>query len=187
MNESRFIQWKQSNPSAYDELLARRRQRYAADEAARQRQLAHNAAWREKQKKLKGRKKRVPNPKFFMLEGRDVECWTISRVAEFLGVSKQTIANLESVGTIPMNHYVCENGRRWWPAAFVRWIKPFFEARFTSDVPGISAQEFHRRVWTGWAEEQVRGEIPVIASLNSPEATVDDEDDGRECSENTDL
>jgi hypothetical protein len=184
MNDSRFIQWKTSNPDGYDELLKRRRQKYAEDEAARQRQLAHNAAWREKQKQRKSRK-RVPSPRFFMLEGRDVECWTVSRAAEFLGVSKQTITNLESDGTIPLNHHICESGRRWWPAAFVRWLKPYFEARFVPDAPGISAQEFHRRVWTGWAEAHVGGAIPVIATLNSPEATVDEDDDGQECSENT--
>lgn len=162
MNESRFIQWKTSNPTGYDELLRRRRQKYALDEEARRRQLAHNAAWREKQKKLRSRKRSAPNPKVVLVAGREVECWSIGRAADYLGVSKQTITNLEEVGTIPLNH-ICEKGRRWWPASFIQWLAPFFSARFPAEGPGISAQEFHRRVWTGWAEEQVRGEIPVIA------------------------
>jgi hypothetical protein len=162
MNESRFIQWKQSNPEGYDELLRRRRKNYADNEEARRRQLAHNAAWREKQK-IKPHRRRTPNPKMIEVDGLSVECWSIGLAAEHLGVSKQTITNLESVGTIPLNHHICESGRRWWPASFIEWLKPFFEARFTTDFPAISAQEFHRRVWTAWAEEQVRGVIPVIA------------------------
>lgn len=162
MSESRFIQWRQSNPSGYDELLRRRRKKYASDEAARRRQLEHSAAWREKQR-IRKSQKRVPRPKILLFDGREEECWSIGRTAEFLGVSKQTIANMETFGTIPTNHYVGRGGRRWWPASFVVWLKPFFLARFPSNLPGISAQELHRRVWTGWAEERVRRAIPIVA------------------------
>ena len=162
MNESRFVQWRKANPVAYDELLRRRREKYADNPDAREKQLKQNAAWRAKQKKRKTRKKRTPRPRQFRIGERVIECWSIGRTAEFLGVSKQTITNLESLGTIPTNHHVCASRRRWWPATYVQWLKPFFEARFTTDGTGISAQEFHRRVWTAWGEEQVRGEIPVI-------------------------
>ena len=165
MNESKFVQWCNSNPVGYAELLRRRRKKYANDDDAREKQLAHNAAWREKQKKRKTSKKRTPQPKTFTINDQPVECWSIGRTAEFLGVSKQTVPNLEDTSTIPTNHYVCPSRRRWWPAEFIRWIKPFFESRFPSEGQGISAQEFHRRVWTGWGEEQVRGVVPVVGTL----------------------
>lgn len=163
MSNSKFVQWCASNPDGYAELLSRRRKNYADDEDARKRQLAHNAAWREKQKQRKSRKKRTPKPKMFTINGQNVECWSVGRMTEFLGISKQTITNLEDSGTIPTNHYVCPSRRRWWPAAFVHWMRPFFQSRFPAEGSGISAQEFHRRVWTGWGEEQVRGAIPIMA------------------------
>lgn len=174
MNEqSKFVQWRISNPTAYDELLRRRREKYAEDATTRKKQLEHNAAWREKQKRKRTRKKRLPSPKFFTIGGRPIECWSIGRAADYLGVSKQTITNLEEMGTIPTNHYVCESRRRWWPVLFVRWLKPFFKSRFPAEGTGISAQEFHRRVWTAWGEEQVRGVVPVIAVS---EEDVDEQD-----------
>lgn len=167
MNESRFVQWKNSNPAAYNELLQRRRKKYASDPAAREKQLAYNAAWREKQKR-KARRSRAPRSRMIEIDGNQVECWSVSSTANFLGVSKQTITNLEFLGTIPTNHYVCPTSRhRFWPALYVKWLKPFFDTRFPENGPGIPAREFHRRVWTAWGEEQVRGVIPVIATTAS--------------------
>jgi len=164
MSNSRFIQWKESNPSGYDDLLRRRRTKYADSEEARKRQLGHNANWREKQrqKKSKQRKSHIPKPRQIEIGGATVECWSVGHVASYLGVSKQTISNLEDNGSIPTNHFLDSNRRRWWPASFVHWLSPFFNARFEV---GISAQEFHRRVWTGWTEEQMRGVVPVVGAL----------------------
>ena len=160
MSESRFIQWKTSNPESYAEMLRKRRVRYNEDESARLRQLEHNRNWRKKQrdKQQSTPKKRTPKPKFFDVSGAFVEFWSVGRTVEFLGIDKKTIANLEDNGSIPINHYTAPNRRRWWPAEFVYWLKPFFAARKI----GISAKEFHRRVWIGWSEEQTRDAVPVI-------------------------
>lgn len=182
MNESKFVRWRKANPTAYDELLRRRRQSYQNDEEARRKQLAANAAWRKKQKKQKKRQTRargLPKPKLLYVGGQPVEFWSVGRSASFLGVSKQTITNLENLGTIPVNHYVCESSRhRWWPADFVRWLKPFFQTRFPAEGAGISAQEFHRRVWTAWGEEQVRGVIPVVTTSKVTEEPNEDSAEG---------
>jgi len=157
-NQSRFLQWKTNNPDSYEELLQRRKKRYRESEEFRQRQLKHTADWREKQRRDKQPKKRTPKPRNFQIDGSQVECWSAGRTADFLGVDKKTVTNLEKNGTIPTNHVVAPNRRRWWPAEFVQWLKPFFDVR----KGGISAQELHRRVWIGWSEEQVRGVIPVV-------------------------
>ena len=175
MTDSKFVQWRTSNPVGYDELLRRRRKNYADDEEARRTQLAHNAAWRKKQKGRKTATKRTPHPKTFEINGQNVECWSIGRAADYLGVSKQTITNLETSDTIPTNHHICKSNRRWWPATFVEWVKPFFESRFPAEGSGISAQEFHRRVWIGWSEEQVRGVVPTVSTLKVTEDK-DDQD-----------
>jgi len=161
---NRYIQWKTNNPASYEEVLRRRRERYAESNAYRSRQLSHTADWRSKQKTAKKKKKkpprkRTPKPKMFRVDDIQVECWSAGRTAEFLDVDKKTITNLEHAGTIPTNHLVTANGRRWWPAEFVAWLRQFFEERKL----GIPAQEFHRRVWIGWSEEQVRGIIPVVS------------------------
>lgn len=155
---NRYIQWKTNNPGAYKELLRRRKKRYRENEEFRTRQLQHTADWREKKRQDKHPRKRTPKPKDFQINGTQVECWSAGRTADFLGVDKKTVTNLEKNGTIPTNHVVALNRRRWWPVEFVRWLKPFFDARKS----GTSAQELHRRVWIGWSEEQVRGVIPVI-------------------------
>jgi len=165
MNNSRFIQWRQSNPSAYDELLARRREKYANSEEAREKQLRHNANWRKKQKQKKATKERKARPrqrkpKIIEIDDVPVAFWSVGRVADFLGLHKRTLAVLEQTGTIPINRFKDKNGHRWWPVDFVYWLKPYFDARYGKE--GISAREFHRRVWTGWSEEQARGVIPVI-------------------------
>lgn len=177
MNQNRYIQWKSNNPNSYEEVLRRRRERYADDEAYRQSQLQHTAEWREKQRKDKSKKqkrrilgKRTPKPKFFLVDDHQIECWSAGRTAEFLEVDKKTITNLEQSGTIPTNRIVADNRHRWWPANFVRWLKPYFEQRKSE----ISAQEFHRRVWIGWSEEQVRGIIPVVSGDLLREETSDD-------------
>jgi len=81
-------------------------------------------------------------------------------MADFLGVTKKTITNLENSGTIPTNHLISTNNHRWWPAEFVEWLQPFFAAR----KAGITAQEFHRRVWVSWSEELSRGIIPIVTN-----------------------
>jgi hypothetical protein len=174
MNENRYIQWKTNNPDSYEEVLRRRRERYAENEAYRNRQLQHTAEWREKQRKDKSKKKksvgkRTPKPKIFEIAGHQIECWSAGRTAEFLGVDKKTITNLEERGTIPINHFVAPNRRRWWPASFVRWIQPYFEQK-----PEIPVEEFHRRVWIGWSEERVRGVIPVISGDSLGKDSSDD-------------
>ena len=178
MSPNRYIQWKTNNPDSYEEVLRRRRERYRKDEDYREAQLRHAADWREKQRKRgkkskkrrKTQSKRTPQPKLFPIDGRRVECWSAGRTADFLGVDKKTVRNLERKGTIPVNHLVAPNGHRWWPASFVRWLKPYFEQRKS----GTSAQEFHRRVWIGWSEEQVRGFIPVVSGDSLREVTSDD-------------
>jgi translation initiation factor 2 beta subunit (eIF-2beta)/eIF-5 len=168
---NRYIQWKTNNPDSYKEVLRRRRERYAENEEFRERQLQHTTEWRVKQRKSKkGSKKRTPKPKIFELGGHQIECWSAGRTAEFLDVDKKTVTNLEKSGTIPTNHVVADNRRRWWPASFVRWLAPYFEQRKSE----ISAQEFHRRVWIGWSEEQVRGIIPVVSGDLLREETSDD-------------
>lgn len=168
MTDSKFVHWRRANPTAYDELLRRRREKYQSDLDAREKQLAANAAWRSKQKRLEQkqqRKRKLPRAKVLYLNGAPVEFWSIGRAASYLNVSKQTITNLEQLGTIPINHYVCPSSRhRWWPARFVQWLRPFFDVRFPEAGQGISAQEFHRRVWTSWGEEQVKGVIQVVAT-----------------------
>lgn len=165
MTVNRYVQWKTNNPDSYEELMRRRKKRYRENEEVRQRQLQHAANWREKQrKKKKLPQKRTPKPKVFGVGGTTIECWSAGRTAEFLGVDKKTITNLEKNGSIPVNHLVAHNRRRWWPAAFVRWLLPYFEAR----KEGTSAQEFDRRVWIGWSEEQVRGVMPLVGKNLAP-------------------
>jgi len=168
---NRYVQWKINNPSSYEEVLRRRRKRYQENEDYRSRQLQHTAEWREKQKKAskKASVKRPLKPKMFEVCGHQVECWSAGRVAAFLGVDKKTVVNLEDNGSIPINHIIAANRRRWWPARFVQWLKPFFDQRKS----GISAQEFHRRVWIGWSEEQVRGVMPVVSGDLLREETSD--------------
>jgi len=175
MSQNRYVQWKTNNPDAYEEVLRRRRKRYSESEDYRQRQLQHTAEWREKQRKSRKKKKkavgkRTPKPKVFSISGLQIECWSAGRMAEFLEVDKKTIINLEKGGSIPINRVTAPNRRRWWPAEFVRWLKPYFEQRKTE----ISAQEFHRRVWIGWSEEQVRGVIPTVSGDLLREETSDD-------------
>ena len=158
MNMNRYVQWKTNNPDSYEEVLRRRRERYRASDEYRERQLQHTAEWRKKQRKKQKAVKNLPKPKLFNVNGHAVECWSAGRVAYFLDVDKKTITNLEERGSIPTNHLVAPNRHRWWPAEFIRWIKPYFEQKSE-----ISAEEFTRRVWIGWSEEQVRGVIPVIS------------------------
>jgi len=171
--QNRYIQWKTNNPDSYQEVLRRRRERYAKEATFRERQLQLTAEWREKEKRKKNSSKkrgsRLPKPKLFEIDGALVECWSAGRTAQFLGVDKKTITNLEERGTIPTNHIVAPNRHRWWPAAFVCWLKPFFDQK--SD--GIPTEEFHRRVWTGWSEEQVCGMIPVVSGDSLREEPVD--------------
>ena len=168
---NRYVQWKTNNPDSYEEVLRRRRERYAESEAYRTRQLQHTAEWRGKQKtKEKPPSKRTPKPKMFRVNDIQVECWSAGRTADFLNVVKKTITNLEKAGTIPTNHLVAANGRRWWPAEFVIWLSRFFEERKS----GIPAEEFHRRVWIGWSEEQVRGIIPVVSGDSLRKDSSDD-------------
>jgi hypothetical protein len=175
-NQNRYIQWKTNNPDSYKELLRRRRERYKRNEEYRKRQLQHTAAWRKRKGKEGVTKKRTPKPKIFQVGEQEVECWSAGRTADFLNVDKKTISNLEKSGAIPTNHLVSANRRRWWPAEFVQWLKPYFVAR----KAGISAQEFHRRVWIGWSEEQVRGAIPVVLGEFLPqESSGDDQVEGK--------
>jgi hypothetical protein len=169
---NRYVQWKKNNPDSYKEVLRRRRERYREDEEFKQSQLQHTADWRKKQKRKKRKKagKRLPKPKLFMIEDRKIECWSAGRTAQFLGVAKNTLTNLEKAGTIPTNHLVDPtNRRRWWPAEFVRWIQPYFEEKSE-----ISPEEFLRRVWIGWSEEQIRGIIPVVSGDSLRKGEVDD-------------
>lgn len=173
MSNSRYVQWKTNNPDSYEEVLRRRRERYNKNADYRKRQLQHTAEWRDKQKtKLlkKSANKRLPKPKVFVINDAQVECWSAGRTADYLGVDKKTITNMERSGTIPTNHTVESNRRRWWPAEFVIWLGPFFEERKSR----ISAQEFHRRVWIGWSEEQIRGIIPVVSGDSSRKDSSDD-------------
>lgn len=168
----RYIQWKTNNPDSYEEVLRRRRERYQQDEEYRKSQLQHAAEWREKkrrERKKAKKRKRTPKPRLFLFEDRQIECWSAGRTAEFLGVDKKTITNLEKSGTIPLNHGVAANKHRWWPANYVRWLKTFFEEK--AEIP---AQEFSRRVWIGWSEEQVRGVIPMVSGGLLREVASDD-------------
>jgi hypothetical protein len=167
---SRFIRWRMTDPDAYQRHLEDRKKRYAEDEEFRESQLRYNAAWREKKKKKNSKKpavKRPRKPRTLDVNGKKVEFWSVGRMANTLGVCNRTITNLEKVGSIPINHLL-DKRRRWWPADFVLWLKPFFEARQN----GISAQEFHRRVWTGWTEAQIAG---VVTALSPERSELDGE------------
>jgi len=163
MHTSRFIQWREANPEGYEALLRRRRESYRTDEERRRRQLKHNANYRKKMRRKKAAearkgKPRQRKPKYFTINGEQVKCWSVGRTAAYLGINKRTITALENEGRIPLNRFVDQNNHRWWPVEFVRWLKPFFDAR----KEGVSAREFHRRVWIDWSEEQSRGVVPVV-------------------------
>ena len=179
MNVSRFVQWRNNNPQGYEALLHRRRESYQTDEDRRLKQLQHNANYRKKVKSRAGEQKRSPRqrkPKIMLLNNRSVEFWSVGRMAAHLGISKRTITALEDEGRIPINRYVDQNNHRWWPAEFVRWLKPFFDAR----KDGVSAREFHRRVWIGWSEEQARGVVPMVGTGIDAEETDGDSTEGHE-------
>jgi len=168
MSNSRFLRWKNSNPESYARALERRKKRYADDEvfAERRREAVRKSVRNKKKRGPKPLKPRLfPHP----CTGEMIEHWSVGVCADFWGVSKRQIANLEAKGSIPINRHVTSSGRRWWPAAYAKWLKPFFDLRTSRE---ISAKEFSRRVWDGWPEAVAFGIVP---NLN---AEVEDDNNG---------
>lgn len=155
MTASRFVRWWQANRETVNE---RRRAKYKNDKEFREKERA-----RKRFNPQQGRKRRFPKPKIYYHKGEPIILWSVGRVAEYLGISKRTIANLESKGSIPTNRVVDDLRRRWWPEAYVKWLKPFVDHRKSKE---ITAREFSRRVWNGWRQALATGTFPVLSEVN---------------------
>jgi hypothetical protein len=162
MSTSRFLRWKNSNPDTYQKHLDRRKKRYAEDEAfaEKRREFVRKSVLKKKKRGPRPIKPRLfPHPH----TGEMIEHWSVGVCADYWGVSKRQIANLESKGSIPINRHVTSTGRRWWPAAYAKWLKPFFDLRTSRE---ISAKEFSRRVWEEWPEAIASGLVPNLNAEN---------------------
>lgn len=102
--------------------------------------------------------RRYPKPRLMDINGEMIELWSIGRVADYLGLAKRTLANYEARNMIPVNRRTDSNGRRWWPAPYVKWIKPMVDSRLSGE---ISAQEFSERVWEGW--QTAKFHLPIVS------------------------
>ena len=154
--ESRFVRWWRQNPDKAGEIKRRRRVAYAEDPLIREHAKVAKAAYRRRKRARGGIPRR---PKLFPFRGQMIEIWSVGVTADFLGVHKRTLCLLEQKKRIPINHLVDEAGHRWWPAEFIRWLRPLFDLRHTKS---ISAQEFSRRVSEEWKSEIQLGQIPVL-------------------------
>ena len=162
MNESRFVRWWQDNPEKAEAIKKRRRDKYAADKEFQESERRRKREAYAKQNNPTG--SRLPKPKVYFYKNMVIELWSVGTIAKFLGIHKRTISGLESRGAIPTNRLVDDNGRRWWPADYAQWLKPYFALRQTGS---LSAQEFSERVWNDWKTELERGLIPVLCEENN--------------------
>jgi len=153
--ESRFVRWWKANPERAEEIKKRRRDAYS-DPLAKEVAAVKRAEYKRRRQ---ARGKTPRKPKLFPFRGKMIELWAVGAVADSLQINKRTLGLMEAQGRIPLNHLLDESGHRWWPAAFVDWLKPFFELRRTRQ---ISTQEFLHRVSEGWQHEIKRGVIPVL-------------------------
>ncbi len=175
MSTGRFLRWKTSNPDTYRRHLDRRKKRYAEDEAFREKRKAAarlsalKAANKKRKRGPKPLKPRLfPNP----ATGEMIEHWSVGVCADHWGIAKRTIAHLEANESIPVNRHVTSTGRRWWPVAYAKWLKPFFDLRTSRE---ISAKEFSRRVWEEWPKAIALGLVP---NLNAEEEDGKDDREG---------
>lgn len=155
---SKFTKWWQDNPDKAEEIRSRRREKYANNTKVRDKELE-----RKRKDYLRSKTsstKRFPKPKLHWFKDRLIELWSVGATAEFLGVHKRTLSGLELKGTIPKNRLVDDNGRRWWPETYVKWLKPYFSERQTEK---LTAQEFSLRVWNDWKLALEQDQIPNIA------------------------
>ena len=143
---SRFKRWWDNNPDKAEEIRRRRRERYAENAESE----------RRRKRKERARKssvvKRYPRPRLFTHNGELVEAWSVGRVADYWGIHKRTNSSLESREAIPINKFIDENKRRWWPVDFVEWLKPYFDLRSSKK---ITPREFTKRVWNDWTSADV--------------------------------
>ena len=159
MTISRFVQWWQSNPKKAEEIKRRRREKYK-----------ENGGRPKPQDK---KTPRLPKPRVYHHEGVPVVIWPVGRVAQYLGIHKRTLAKLEARGAIPTNRVIDDNRWRWWPEAYVKWLKPFMDERKTRE---ITPQEFSRRVWNGWRQALASNVFPVLSEAQTHDQRQDQRD-----------
>ncbi len=165
MSTSRFMRWRSSNPESYARALARRKKRYAddADFRERRQEMTRQSVLKKKKRGPKPLKPRLfPHPH----TGEMIEHWSVGVCADYWGISKRQISNLEAKGSIPINRHVTSTGRRWWPAAYAEWLKPFFDLRTSRE---ISAKVFSQRVMEEWPEAVASGLVPDLNAEGADE------------------
>lgn len=145
---SRFVEWWKNNPEKAEEIRRRRRERY--------RQYRDRELERKRVSRVADRQ-RLPKPKTVTVDDLQVELWSVGRTSKFLGIHKRTLAGLEARRAIPINRITDSRGRRWWPADFVKWLKPYFDLKNSKK---ITAREFRSRVSNDWKLAIVQ--FPVI-------------------------
>ena len=155
MSSSRFSRWWQNSPAKAEEIKRRRRERYNKDpEKERERKRLAYAKI-----KKQSDKKNLPRPRIVWIKDDPIQVWSVGVTASFLNIHKRTLTSLESKGSIPINRSVDDNGRRWWPELYVKWLQPYFILRQSGR---LTAQEFSNRVWNDWKAELKTGKIPVL-------------------------
>ena len=159
MTASRFVRWwsDPKNQAKVDQIKAYRSTPEYKERERQRKKLA--------QQRKKGLAK-LPKPRVYHFKDQDYIIWSVGRVAHCLGVHKRTISNLERKSTIPTNRITDSNNRRWWPASYIRWLKPYFDLKNSGD---ISSKEFSRRVWKDWRQAVAAGVFPVLAEVKHDE------------------
>lgn len=153
MKVSRFVSRYNSDPEFRARVLEQKRQRRQDPEVAAKeaeaRRLRRQRAQEEAEETAERSTRGPARPKFVYINGLRLEMWSSGRTAEFLGIAKSTLFAWERKGKIPENHYTDDLKRRWWPRAFVEWLKPFVDRRLSRE---LSAREFDAQVERAWWE-----------------------------------
>jgi len=166
---SRFVQFWQNNPDRRDEINRARREKYQRD--AEHREKVKDAAKSRYTPTVgKGRPKGAANrPRHAKIGDQLVLVLGLGAAAERLGLTKATLRNYDDKGIIPRNRTVDGLNRRWFPEAFIEFLKPIFADQRRRKDP---LWRLKVRVETAWRE--------AVGVPRFPEALEETRDGGEE-------
>lgn len=150
--------WREDRERA-EQVLQRRRERYATDPAYRE-AIKDGVRRRRSQQPASERKRSFNRDRIIMVDGKPVVLWSIGKSAKNIGISKQTLEKWEREGVIPKNRCTDEMSRRWYPSAYIEFIAEQHRTR----LPNERLISWSSRVEDAWKQRQRSAhQVPVIS------------------------
>lgn len=114
------VRWREDRDSA-EQALKKKRNRYAHDEAYRER-IKEAVKRNRASKSESGRKRAFNKDKTVVINGVSVTLLSSGKAAKLIGVSARSLERWEKRGLIPINFLKDRVGRRWYPLEFVMFL-----------------------------------------------------------------